>query len=214
MEAYQTRPIGLQEVYRAAFGYMGLPYVLLPDPQQVATGAAYEQPGQRSLPEAEDYTSGSVLQVRQAETYQVPVSAITGMAFYMPVSLGGNQLPNEPMVTVRLEKRIVRTELAGTKARGSVKEMVGYKDPIISIQGVAIGPDPDVWPEAQIRMLNNLFKLDASVPVVCRMLNQLGIQQAIIERLSIDPMPGWPGMVPYTMELVADTGFSYQYLTP
>lgn len=128
----------------------------------------------------------------------------------MPVRLNGVELPL-PVIRISGRKNIVETSLVNRQ--GTVKELISSDDYRISIRGICLG-DGSNWPEEQITMLEELFKLNQSVKI-SNVLTDIflvrpdrsGSDSVVITDLTIMETKGFKGVVPYSMELVSDAEF-------
>jgi len=94
---------------------------------------------------------------------------IYGRYYFMPVVLTHKtlecEIPNA-VIGYTAKKTIVETPMVGR--RGSVKELVNIDDYEISITGAVIGDD---WPEAELKKLNDLFKINEPIQLTCALTN-------------------------------------------
>lgn len=176
------------DLYRKHFGsYVALPY-----------------PGTRAEKVRVDILQSADVQKRDAATLaqQTPAPVFyMGTPIFMPVTLGGYQLPFEPLVEIGGSKSIVRTPLAGYN--GTVKENMGLDDYAITIRGIVLNEYSDDYPEAEVLRLRALFERKESLPIVCPLLGLFNISRLAIETLRLPAEEGVLHYQPYEI-----TGFS------
>jgi hypothetical protein len=207
--------IDLQTLYHAVLGYRAFPYF----PQKEEGFPAKDK---FTVPPASaNNTPGAFKQV------PLPVQAnnnnprsVFGTPYFMPVlfvNVGKNKetiyLPNEPIMSVRMQKHIVKTAVAGSGAKSSVKELTGFEDVKISIDGIAINEtNTEQWPETELKNLRTLYEQRTSLYIRCSLLKSLAVTKVCIEDLDIKPISGHQGAFQYTMALVSDEDYAYQLL--
>lgn len=79
---------------------------------------------------------------------------ILGQPVFMPVKLGGIQLPN-PIITISGSKTIVETAIVGQE--GTVKEIINTNDYEIKIRSY-VKDESDVYPEDLVKEIAELYK--------------------------------------------------------
>lgn len=229
----------LGDVYLAAFGQRGLPLfpgLLLPNTPLPHTADNYD-PAQAEINQvnkAQDFNSSGLNpggqsgitlgDYAEARTNMPPSgkaysfrSGVMGTAYFMPVSFELNgvayALPNEPMVTLRLSKTIVKTAVAGSGSRSSVKELIGFEDVKIQIDGIAVNQqDPENWPEQHLATLMKIYKARTALKINCKLCELVGVSLVVIEALDIKPQAGYQGSFPYSLQLISDEDYAYTLL--
>jgi hypothetical protein len=128
---------------------------------------------------------------------------IYGREFFMPVVLDGVLLPFA-VVGVRLKTNIVKTSLP--ERDGTVKEIISQDDYEISIKGIVIHPDGDVFPEDDITALKKINAKKQAVILQCAMTDIFIPQDdsVLIEELVFPPMSGVEHARAYEMSLISD----------
>lgn len=202
--------VALADLYRAAFGYRGLPFGTAPNAGEVRDADNFSQVANGGvIARADDFTAVRV----PAHKGYSPRSGVMGQAYFMPVRLNDVPLPNEPILTARLSKHIIKTAVAGSGSRSSVKELTGFEDVKITLEGIAVNQqEPELWPEDHLANLMVLYRLREAVTIECPLARMLGVEQVVIESLDIKPQAGYPGSFPYTMTLVSDENYAYTLL--
>jgi len=137
---------------------------------------------------------------------QAQRSSILGTPIFMPCTIDGFELPNEPLITIEIGKSIVRTDLAGYN--GSVKENMGLGDYEIVIQGVATNDQSDDYPEATVRRLREIFEKKKEVSIVSPLMALFGIHFIAIERLRLPAVEGQIQFTGYEFQCFSDMDVS------
>lgn len=132
-----------------------------------------------------------------------------GRWYYMPVKLGGVELWN-PVMRAIARKTIVETKL--TERNGSVKEIISQDDYVLNIKGWIKKTD-NVWPEEEVRQLNELFRrneaLEIDSALTCILLEGQD-EMAVIKSLSFPTVKGETAVM-YELELITDVGFDLEF---
>jgi Domain of unknown function (DUF6046) len=235
----QVSAFDLSEVYKAAFGQRGIPLfpgLLLPDTSLPLLAEKYDPsvseknlankaedyngktilPGGQNGTKTEDYSEIKRIMPPASKAYSFR-SGVMGVSYFMPVSFEVNgttmTLPNEPMVTLRLSKTIVKTAVAGSGSRSSVKELIGFEDVKIQIDGIAINQqDPENWPEQHMATLMKIYNARKALKINCKLCELVGVSHVVIEGLDIKPQAGYQGSFPYSLQLVSDEDYAYTLL--
>lgn len=137
-----------------------------------------------------------------------------GKRFFTQLSLmdpDGNvfTLPNEPLMSISLSKTIVETATVGKYRKGTVKEYITTEDYQITIRGLCIDENnPDRYPSAQVKLLNDLYAINESLEVVeNKFLELFKIRNIVLRDIQFDEMAGEQGMQKYVFTAVSDTDF-------
>lgn len=124
-----------------------------------------------------------------------------------------NQLEKLPMLTLECvlmtingSKSIVKTEVAGQRKIGSVKEFMGYNDYQVRLSGVLFSPHNEIekYPMKQVNDLRRICEAPIAVPVLNTLLNRMGIMNLVIEDFSFPPYPGKENVQPFELSCVSD----------
>lgn len=134
-----------------------------------------------------------------------------GKPYFMSLRLqNGNEItafPNEPLVSVSLQKTIVETPTIGPERKGTVKEYICTEDYQIDIKGVIIGSN-NAYPAQEVKELNDLFYKNEALTVVDNLFFDLfGIQKIVLKSLKFDEMMGQESLQKYTITAVSDEDF-------
>lgn len=147
-------------------------------------------------------------------------SAEEGTLHYMPVSLWSNDsadgahnslLLPYAIVAMSAQKRIVETTLV--EQGGTLKELIGMEDYIISIKGLMVGKG-NVFPEADIAQLRNLYEWNGPISMQCALTDifllrphRSGSERVVIKDLKWPFIKGYPSVRPYELTLLSDHPF-------
>lgn len=143
-----------------------------------------------------------------------------GTLHYMPVYLWTNDkaegvnfkvmLPYA-VVAISAQKRIVETTLV--EQGGTLKELIGLEDYVISIKGLMVGKD-NVFPEADIADLRNLYEWNRPISMQCALTDifllrphRSGSEKVVIKDLKWPFIKGYPSVRPYELTLLSDHPF-------
>src|SRR3989337_696518 len=126
--------INLLRLYQQTFGYVALPFARSKVAAVVPEASAFAKIAAKDL--------GAVQR------------SMLGTPMFMPTTLDGIQLPNEPIVTIRGGKKVIETEFDGND--GSFKEIFTLRDYNIEIAGIAVSDNPDEYPTDIMRQIREL----------------------------------------------------------
>lgn len=185
-----ARVIDLQSLYVQAFGHVALPpFQADRRPWSVEIPGDGQAPADERDPNVEYSLLGTPLQ--------------------FPVDLGGVRLPNEPLVSVRGGKKIIRTAIDGRQ--GTFKEEYSLQDYEVTIQGIAVDEqDPDAYPADQVRAIREVCERPGSVEVVCDLLTLFGITRLAIEPFEFPADVGMGAAQRYFIRAYSDTEFELE----
>lgn len=134
---------------------------------------------------------------------------LLGRPFFMSLSLSIEgetfRLPNEPLISFSRSKNIVKTELVGSKHRGTVKEFIGLGDYEISIVGLC--HNENGYPTDQVEMIKKLDDYVGSLEIENEILNFFDIRQIVIESTEFTEMQGQENSQVYRMRAMSDDDF-------
>jgi len=176
----------LTSLYQQAFGFVGKPF-----------------PGINTNRAGVQLAEGFNTSVVPSDSPPVTVAPYgIESPVFMPVTLNGYRLPNEPLVDVSISKAIVKTQVAGYN--GTIKENMGLEDYSITIKGLAINQEEDEYPESIIRQLRHLFEKTESVTILSPITQLLSIDQVVIESFSLSSLEGFRHVQPYEFRCSSD----------
>jgi hypothetical protein len=187
--------INLDQLYKVVFGFRGFPFPGKPEVDNI---------NQVIPPEASILSTSNELEIDEDLVMTTP----TGVPLFMPMSINGYQLPNEPILTIKLQKKIVKTQLYGNTRKGTVKETVSTDDYSIDVRGIAINYyDKYNYPAEIVSKLNELVKLNESLLVKSPLTRLMGIDRVVIENFELIPTPGVQHVQAYRMSMSSDEDF-------
>lgn len=140
---------------------------------------------------------------------------LLGGRYFQQISFSYNgetfQLPNEPLISMSLQKTIVETATVGTERIGTVKEYICTEDYQITIRGVCVNTDPDerdVFPSDQVEMIQRMFLINDRLEVVTNpFLELFEIRSVVLKSIDWEEMAGEQGLQKYTITAVSDNDF-------
>lgn len=218
----------LPEIVRQAFGVSG---VILSRPTQESAGRfAYmavtpnEAVAQNVIGRFAKYGAIQTFPDTPKDAY-----SLLGTPIYMPVAFDAAEwdsrdedgvfekhsttslvMPPATLIDFSRNKKIVRTEISGRD--GTVKEYIGADDWQVRIRSVLINEEnPMERPEQLIRDLRRLESAPVSIPIVNDMCTWLGIYNIVIERIDLQSLEGYPGVVPCVIDCSSDAAFEVKY---
>jgi len=177
----------IPSLYVRFFGHIGFPYSKLSVDRKVTDADAFDAQ-EDNAPRAEE-------------------SGVLGVPIHMPCKLGDYRLPNEPLIELSTQRRIVMTDIDGND--GSFKELYSNGDYQVTIRGVLIDDeDPEAYPEDQVRALRNVLEERKHVAIANRLTAMFNIEHVAIESYSFPAGPGELGMQPYEIRALSDREFA------
>jgi Domain of unknown function (DUF6046) len=131
-----------------------------------------------------------------------------GRALFMPVKIRNLQLPNEPTMLISGRKNIVKTALAGSTKKGTVKELISVDDYDITIRGIVINDKSKLtYPEDIVKKIHELYLINESHFIECGLTSLLGIDKIVIESITFPEMIGIQHAQAYELRCVSDEDF-------
>ncbi|WP_199118714.1 DUF6046 domain-containing protein [Pedobacter sp. ASV28] len=140
------------------------------------------------------------------------IGNVLGSPYFMQLNLmkPDNEiitLPNEPLVSISLQKTIVETATVGEQRKGTVKEYICTEDFNIDIKGVCIGKNED-YPTEEVTRLKDLFMVNEALEVKENFfLGLFGIEKIVLKSLKLDEMIGQESVQKYTITAISDMPF-------
>lgn len=143
--------------------------------------------------------------------YNVNEQQALGKPYFMSLRVqSGKEItifPNEPLVSISLQKTIVETATVGEGRKGTVKEFISAEDYVIDINGVIIGAG-NVYPAQEVKELSDLFNKNEALDVVGSLFFDLfGIQKIVLKSIRFDEMMGKESLQKYSISAVSDEPF-------
>jgi len=140
---------------------------------------------------------------------------LLGGRYFQQISFSYNseifQLPNEPLISMSLQKTIVETATVGTERIGTVKEYICTEDYQVFIRGVCVNESPDereVYPSDQVEMIQKMFLINDRLNVVTNpFLELFSIRSVVLKSIDWEEMAGQQGLQKFTISAVSDNDF-------
>ncbi len=200
-----TATFDISALYQKAFGVgRGKPF----DPNQ-ANDIGYVEVSFPETIESDDEEGTEFVNMRNTLQATLP----SGQALFMPVRLGGELLPNEPSLSLYMPKNVVKTSLAGSQRKGTVKELIGIDDYQITIRGLCINLQSKlVYPEDQVKLIRDLAEQKESLVIESALTNLLGVYRLVIESVSFPEMIGIQHAQAYELRCLSDEDFELEIL--
>lgn len=130
------------------------------------------------------------------------------MDFFVFLNKQKRRLPNEPLVSLSGQNRIVKTAVAGGGRSGTVKERIAVDDWKITLSGVCINADnPFAYPHEQVEQIKELKAVRGALVVQNDLLRLFDIYNIVIERVHLDSMPGVQHAQKYEITALSDEDF-------
>lgn len=118
------------------------------------------------------------------------------------------RLPNEPLVSLSGQNRIVKTVIAGADRNGTVKECIGADDWKITLAGICLNAEnPLTYPYEQVEQLRALKEARGALAVENDLLRLFGIYSMVVESLYLDDMIGVQHAQKYKITALSDEDF-------
>jgi hypothetical protein len=172
----------IEQLYKMAFGYVGLPFPL-----------------------------GSFSRERLSTSLDSIVKSIIGKndvygkPYFMPVRLNGTWLPNSPTMSITRQKRIVSTVVAGKS--GTIKELISADDFKLQIRGFAINFESNDYPYDDVQKIKELEQINKSIEIFSDLTVMFEINNVVIESFNLPEIVGLQNVQPYEFSLVSDDDF-------
>ena len=122
------------------------------------------------------------------------------------IQLADFELPAVTLSSFSRKKNVSKTELTG--GYGTVKEMYGFGDWQITIQGVCLRDPSHPTAKTAMEQHNQILafeKVAEAIPVTGELYNEKGIDALVIESIKIGQLAGKPGVIPFTLNCIQDT---------
>ena len=110
---------------------------------------------------------------------------------------------NTVLFSVNQSKNIVKTEIQGRN--GTVKEYISDGDYDITIQGLLVSKEHDIYPEDEVKKLVEILKVQRSLEVACPYLNdRFDITDIVVETYSLPQKEGFENTQMFEINAVSD----------
>jgi hypothetical protein len=125
-----------------------------------------------------------------------------GDELFLPCSINDVELPNEPVISLKGKKRIIKTPVPGLP--GTVKEHIQLDDYQITIKGIAVNDDEDDLPQEQIRELREMAETLAPLKITNRLLSYFNIDEIVITSFDFPGVEGHQNMQAYVFQCLSN----------
>ncbi len=153
----------------------------------------------------------------------------SGVEYYMPVTLiypdssGGDASANNsvrlkrwnlpfPVISVECKKTIIETALTGRN--GTVKELIGGQDYVITIKGFLVGVNNE-FPEEDVSTLRSIYEQNIALSIECPLTdifllrpNRNGSDKVVMSDLKLPVVTGVKNIRAYELKLLSDEAFN------
>lgn len=118
------------------------------------------------------------------------------------------KFPNEPLISLGIQKTIIETATVGKERVGTVKEYIVTEDYDLQIRGIIFGKDQDVYPAKQVEDLTRLFQINDSLQIESNpFLELFKIRNIVLKSIEFDDMAGKQGLQKYVIYAKSDQDF-------
>jgi hypothetical protein len=138
---------------------------------------------------------------------------LLGKPYFQTLKLAYNgeefPFPNEPLISLSLQKTIVETATVGKERKGTVKEYICTEDYQLAIKGVCFNTDaPGEYPTDQVQKLQQLFEINDSLEILSNpFLLLFDIKNLVLKSIDWQEMAGQQGLQIYNITAVSDSDF-------
>jgi hypothetical protein len=115
------------------------------------------------------------------------------------------------IVEVNLAKTIVKTELAGGRKKGTVKEQIGFTDYSVSIKGMIISSDGS-YPHDEVLELKAMAEATTMIGINHKLLLYMGITNIVIESIDFPNKQGFQNVQPFSISAISDEAYELKYI--
>lgn len=199
---YDTNNFDINDLYRLMFGYIALPYPALGT--RLANNIPFIRKGEDVNNQRISVDDGLLLGTYELSKIGTPIR--------MSFRLAGIMLPNEPIVEISGGKSIVSTELVG--GAGAIKENMGLNDWQISIKGIVVSDEPDMYPEKEMREILEIINKQTSLKCENDLMRIFKINQLVIKDYRFPATEGAIEWQAYTLECLSDTDRELDFFDP
>ena len=190
-----TRNYNLKAMYQNTFGYSGIDLQKGNEDVSSSSNSSVSASAQ-GIGEADGVGVSSPNQsvldggiYAKSPSNNAPVSRNKyGMPIHSKVIIEEEELPDEPMITVKLSKKITETNVDGVE--GSFKEEYSINDYTVTIKGIFISDQEDTYPKDWVSSLHDWARLNKSVSVKNDVLSFFKIDKIAIYSVDFPAVPG------------------------
>ena len=143
---------------------------------------------------------------KTVERVEIPVAdyefEVYGEEFSLPCVIDNVRLPNEPLISIKGNKRIIKTAVPGLQ--GTIKEHIQLGDYKITIKGIAVNDEEDDLPQAEIRDIRELCEKLGSLKITNRLLSYFNINHITITDFDFPAVEGMQNAQLYVINALSD----------
>jgi hypothetical protein len=183
--------LNVLDLFRKVFGYRGIPYGTVNTKANIVT-------------------AGGDINAQTFTVKQANKLSVLGTPIFHPLTINGIELPNEPLITLQGRNEIIRTRISGNTQRGTVKELIGEDDYVISVKGFAVNMDSDDYPEDEMRKLRQLKEFKEHMTVVSPLLALFNINYVVLEDIQLPGVEGYQAIQGYELKLYSDDPYELE----
>lgn len=152
------------------------------------------------------------------DLHNITASLLLGGRYFQRLKVQDKQgniytFPNEPLISLSVSKTIVETATVGKYRKGTVKEYITTEDYNLTIRGLILGENQEVYPAKEVEELNDWFHKNEALEFLENpFLELFDIQKMVLLDIDFDDMAGKQGLQKYTIHAKSDIDF-YAELT-
>ena len=114
------------------------------------------------------------------------------------------------VASVSQSKNIVKTPLAGRN--GTIKEYMSDGDYTITLSGTILSGIRDVYPEEQVRQMNEMFKSSVALNCYNNFLQRLGITEVVVNDFSWKEQIGSFSKQDFSVKLISNVSYEEEVI--
>lgn len=130
-----------------------------------------------------------------------------GTPFFMDVIIDGVRLPNEPLITISNQKRIIQTTIAGSEREAPVVELISSSNYRLKLEVTCINPNKKEYPKQQVEEIIALCKKSKALDIENELTDMYGIHKIIVTGHGFGKMQGKPYSQSYVINAVSYVDF-------
>ena len=114
------------------------------------------------------------------------------------------------VASIAQRKNIVKTPMAGRN--GTIKEYMSDGDYSISLSGTILSGVRDVYPEEDVRAMNEIFKASVALNCYNNFLQRLGVTEVVVEDFGWKEQVGSISKQDFTVKLVSNVSYEEEVI--
>lgn len=142
---------------------------------------------------------------KTVERVEIPVADYEfetyGEEFSLPCVIDNIRLPNEPLISIKGNKRIIKTAVPGLA--GEVIEHIQLGSYKITIKGIAVNAFEDDLPQEEIRDIRELCEKLGSLKITNRLLTYFDIDHIVITDFDFPAVEGMQNAQLYVINAIS-----------